>query len=60
MKLCRVLLLSLIMLLAMGCSKYEQVTGPEVQTIDYIVKAKTGSDLPKLARTAQTYRINSW
>ena len=61
MKLCGVLVLSLIIILAMGCSEYEQVTGPEVQSIDYIVKAKTGSNLSKfaykVARTTQTYRI---
>ena len=61
MKLCGFLLLPLIIMLAMGCSEHEQVTGPEVQTIDYIVKAKTGSNLTKLAykvaRTTQTYKV---
>ena len=61
MKLCGFLLLPLIIMLAMGCSEHEQVTGPEVQTIDYIVKAKAGSNLTKLAykvaRTTQTYKV---
>ena len=62
MKLCGFLLIPLIIFLVVGCSEHEQVAGSKVQSIDYIVKAKTGSNLTKLAykvaKTTQTYRIN--
>lgn len=44
-----------------GCSESQQANGPEVQTIDYIVKEMLGGNLSTLARkvskATETYRI---
>ena len=60
MKRWKILLLTLFLVLA-GCMEPEQVSGPKVDPIDYIVKEGLGNNLSSFARRAsrktQTYRI---
>lgn len=60
MKSWMLIFLPLLILIA-SCSQSEQVSGPAVQTIDFIVKDKLGSNLSsmakKVAERTQTYQM---
>jgi hypothetical protein len=54
------LILSALLASLLGCSKTEQITGPQIQAVDYIVKAELGSNLTRFAyskaKVTQTYQ----
>lgn len=60
MKSWKVVLLTLLLILV-SCSEPPQISGPKIQTIDYVVKEQLGDNLSKfaskIARTTLTYKL---